>query len=213
MIGRVVTVLHDALAGSAAFDAATDAMRLDKISAGDRTLEVMLYEALQPGSTTYTTSDLKLGVAAKVVRVINVQLDEVRSSSRNTGMDNTLVSASRQRFKIADESLLEIRAEMPTSSDDWQVEAVSQYRVKYGVVQWLLKWKGYGEDRNTWEPLGNLRTPVLVAEARRVREASLPTTQEGLMNVTVVALKAVLEARGRDSSGGQKVDLVRRLLA
>ena len=90
---------------------------------------------------------------------------------------------------------------------------MSQYRVKYGVEQWLLKWKGYGEDRNTWEPLGNLRTPVLVAEARRVREASLPTTQEGLMNVTVVALKAVLEARGRDSSGGQKVDLVRRLLA
>jgi len=188
-------------------------MRLDKISASDRMLEVMLYEALQPGSTTYTTSDLKLGVAAKAVRVINVQLDEVRSSSRNTGMDNTLVSASRQRFKIADESLLEIRAGMPTSSDDLEVEAVSQYRVKYGVEQWLLKWKGYGEDRNTWEPLGNLRTPVLVAEARRVREASLPTTQEGLMNVTVVALKAVLEARGRDSSGGQKVDLVRRLLA
>jgi len=145
--------------------------------------------------------------------VIDVQLDEVRSSSRNTGLNNTLVSASRQRFNIADESLLEIRAEMPTSSDEWEVEAVSQYRVKYGVEQWLLKWRGYGEDRNTWEPLGNLRTLEVVEEARLVREASFPFTQEGLMKVTVVTLKAVLEARGLDSSGSRKADLVHRLLS
>jgi len=93
--------------------------------------------------------------------VIDVQLDEVRSSSRNTGLDNTLVSVSRQRFKIADESLLEIRAEMPTSSDEWEVEAVSQYRVKYGVEQWLLKWRGYGEDRNSgsrWATCGRWKS-------------------------------------------------------
>jgi len=89
---------------------------------------------------------------------------------------------------------------------------VSQYRVKYGVEQWLLKWRGYGEDRNTWEPLGNLRTLEVVKEARLVREASFPFTQEGLMKATVVTLKAVLEAC-LDSSGSRKADLVQRLLS
>ena len=48
--------------------------------------------------------------------------------------------------------LLEIRAEMPTMDDSWDVEAVVQYRTYYRKEQWLIKWQGYGEDRNTWEP-------------------------------------------------------------
>ena len=46
--------------------------------------------------------------------------------------------------------LLEIRAEMPTMDDSWDVEAVVQYRTYYRKEQWLIKWQGYGEDRNTW---------------------------------------------------------------
>jgi len=61
--------------------------------------------------------------------------------------------------------------------------------------------------------LGNLRTLEVVEEARLVREASFPFTQEGLMKATVVTLKAVLEARGLDSSGSRKADLVQRLLS
>ena len=211
VIGSVTEVLHDALVPGAAFDSAKDAVRLDKINVSDRVLEVLLYEALQPGSTTYTPSDLKLIVAGKAVRVTDVELVEARSF-RGIAPANTLVSASRQRYKISDESLLEIRAEMPTESDDWEVEAVSQYRVRYGVEQWLLKWKGYGEDRNTWEPWGNLLAPAVVTEAQQVRAASLPTTMEGLSKVTLVALKAVLLERGLDASGGTKAVLFQRLL-
>ena len=36
--------------------------------------------------------------------------------------------------------------------DSWDVEAVVQYRTYYRKEQWLIKWQGYGEDRNTWEP-------------------------------------------------------------
>jgi len=61
--------------------------------------------------------------------------------------------------------------------------------------------------------LGNLRTLEVVEEARLVREASFPFTQEGLMKATVVTLKAVLEACGLDSSGSRKADLVQRLLS
>ena len=47
---------------------------------------------------------------------------------------------------------------MPTTSDDWDAESVAQYRIQYGVEQWLVKWRGYSEDHNTWEPWGNLLT-------------------------------------------------------
>ena len=87
---------------------------------------------------------------------------------------------SRQSFKIEDSSLLATHAEMPaTSSDDWEVESVVQYRMKSGVEQWLVKWKDNGEDRNTWEPWEHLGAEVQ-AEARRVRTAALPRDQAGL---------------------------------
>jgi hypothetical protein len=45
-----------------------------------------------------------------------------------------------QRFSVASDSLREIRAEMPTMDDEWEVEAVVQYR-----TYCLIKWMGYGE--------------------------------------------------------------------
>eukprot|EP00966_Prymnesium_polylepis_P104247 2414242-Prymnesium_polylepis.1 len=101
-------------------------------------------------------------VPARRVRVINVELKELRSTNRG--------GAARSRFTIADESLGQIRAEMPTASDDWAVDAVLQYRVQYGVEQWYVKWKGFGDDRNTWEPWANLLTPEFQSEAKAVNE-------------------------------------------
>ena len=35
--------------------------------------------------------------------------------------------------------------------------------------QWLVKWKGYGEDRNTWEPLENLLLEWVQKRAEEVK--------------------------------------------
>ena len=80
---------------------------------------MQLYEALEPGSTTYVPSNITTLAPARRVRVIDVSLDEIRSTQRSG-------AAARKRFKINDASLQTIRAEMPTSSDDWQVESVVQ---------------------------------------------------------------------------------------
>ncbi|KAJ1624223.1 hypothetical protein T492DRAFT_1048569 [Pavlovales sp. CCMP2436] len=58
---------------------------------------------------------------------------------------------------------------MPTSDDEWEVEKVLQYLTYYRQEQWLIKWKDYGEDRNTWEPLAHLSDDVQV-DAQRVKE-------------------------------------------
>ena len=69
--------------------------------------------------------------------------------------------------------LLEIRAEMPTMDDSWDVEAVVQYRRYYRKEQWLVKWLGYGEDRNTWEPRENLLEEWVQKQADQVKSKAL----------------------------------------
>ena len=71
----------------------------------------------------------------------------------------------------------------------------------YGAEQWLVKWKGYGEDRNTWEPWDNLLTEEVRAEAKKVKDASLPTTEAGLKKLVVARLVEALEARGLPTEG------------
>ena len=91
------------------------------------------------------------------------------------------------------------------------VESVIEYRMVYGVEQWLVKWKGYGEDRNTWEPWANLLSPQVQTEAQHIRTGSLPRSEAALGKLVIVTLKAALEERSLDTTG-QKAQLVKRLL-
>lgn len=93
-----------------------------------------------------------------------------------------------------------------------QVESVVQYRMVYGLEQWLVKWKGYGEDGNTWEPWENLLTAQVQQEARKVKDASLPTSMQGLNKLTLPRLRSALQDRGLETTGLKAV-VVGRLFA
>ena len=49
----------------------------------------------------------------------------------------------------------------------YEVEDILQHRElkrgKRSVVQYLIKWKGYGHEHNTWEPESNLNVEALQA--------------------------------------------------
>ncbi|KAJ2509491.1 Chromobox protein 1, partial [Coemansia sp. RSA 2049] len=46
--------------------------------------------------------------------------------------------------------------EKEEEEESYEVEEILDERVVYGRLYYFLKWKGYGEDQNTWEPEENL---------------------------------------------------------
>jgi len=150
-------------------------VELDSAREAEMVLRVQLYEPIDTGSTTYTLSPLEVLIPARRVRVVSVELKEVPRvaqpvpRARRHATADFPVAQPVAKFKLMPEALLEIRAEMPTVDDSWDVEDVVQYRTYYRKEQWLIKWKGYGEDRNTWEPKENLLQEWVKKRAEEVK--------------------------------------------
>ena len=56
---------------------------------------------------------------------------------------------------------------LKTSSEndnEFEVEHILNHRIVNGTDQYLIKWKGFASDENSWEPVSNLNCPQLLQD-------------------------------------------------
>jgi hypothetical protein len=80
--------------------------------------------------------------------------------------------------------------ELIEGEHEYEVEAIVNHRLygKRKTLQYLLKWKGYPDADNTWEPAPQVHAPALIEEYHQRRPLEQPHKRTGLRTRSTILL-------------------------
>ncbi|RZC53530.1 hypothetical protein C5167_012376 [Papaver somniferum] len=91
----------------------------------------------------------------------------VVENSGNHTQEEVFVDAEVQEEEEEEEDEENYEEQLPPKLDEgfYEIEHVRRKRVRKGQAQYLIKWRGWPETANTWEPIENLQACVDVVDA------------------------------------------------
>jgi len=81
-----------------------------------------------------------------------------RKSGGSTASKRSSTASKSNETPIANEE----NGKQPLGKQEYEVEQVLDRRVKRNLTLYLVKWKGYSHDENTWEPEFRMNCPDLI---------------------------------------------------
>ena len=70
----------------------------------------------------------------------------------------------------------ETNEDINATEEECEVEIILDQRVRNGITEYLIQWKGYTSDDNSWEPTKNLNCPDKVKEFKERNKQRTPVS-------------------------------------
>ncbi|TPX71439.1 hypothetical protein SpCBS45565_g01018 [Spizellomyces sp. 'palustris'] len=94
--------------------------------------------------------------------------------------------------------------------ETYEVERIDGYRCLRGVEQYRIKWEGYPEEDNTWEPVENIHATDLIQEYWK-SQANQGLTKTGTVARSQIAAAKAAAQAGKVSNDNEAEDPVPKL--